>query len=200
MQKILDFFPKMVLGPLLVIVGIIYFYVQDPPHTVCDVQFEIFKKEAEKYLYGYTKKGITLKANYIKDLDNCRNSNSIGGCYGWSEELKKIIKLTRNLPLECRDRLEELDPLLKYYSSSLRIYSQISWNDSEVIRKQLFHWLDREDLIVFCRLKSEYMRLVGAPAYRGLEVALFNELITLKKLPKEEVWRRTILSQNCAEF
>lgn len=197
MQKILDSIPKMLLGPLLVILGILYFYFQDPPSSICDIQFEIFKKENEKYLYGYTKNAIQVPAIYKKDIETCRNSNSIGGCYDWNEGLKKMIKASRTIPESCRDRLDELDPLLKYYSSSLRVYSQISWNDSEIVRLQLFHWLDREDLIVFCRLKAEYERLLGVPAYKALELGLFDELVKLKKLPRPEVWKRTILSYQC---
>lgn len=198
LSKILDIVPKFLLGPLAVVLGILYFYFQDPPKTICDTQFEYFKKENLKYLYGTTKKNIKVPALYLNDLDMCRKSNSVGGCYDWMQGLKKTISSSRSLAgEECRPRISELNPLIPYYASSLRVYAQISWNDTEVVRAKLFHWLDSEDLIVYCRLKTEYTRLMGVPAYQALEASLFKELLELKKLSKEEAWPRTVLSHNC---
>ncbi len=200
-KQIFDSIPKNVLGPIAVILGIVYFYVQDPPKSICDTQFELFKKQTEKYLYGTTKKGIKVPAQFIREFDACREANSVGGCYDWTEGLKKMMYHSRTLPEECRPRLSELNPLLSYYSSSLRLYSQISWNSTEIVRSKLYHWLDAEDFIVFCRLKKEYSRLVGVEGYNALYNALFAELMELKKpMKKEEVYKRTILSYDCAGF
>lgn len=192
--------PKNLLGPLAVIAGIIYFYVQDPPKTVCDIQFEVFRKETRKYLYGTGKNDIVVPPLFQKDVTSCRDSNSVGGCYDWSEGIKRTINNSRTIPQECRSRLGEIEPLLSYYAGSLRIYSQISWNSTEVVRAGLFHWLDNEDMILFCRLKKEYIRLAGEPAFKALQAALFKELIGLKKLPPEEVWKRTVLSHSCGSI
>lgn len=190
--------PKNVLGPILVILGIVYFYFQDPPKSICDTQFVHFKQQTQKYLYGTEKNSIKIPAQYVYDFDACRESNSIGGCYDWSEGLKKTLKLSRSVPAECGPRLEELSPLMSYYASSLRLYSQISWNNTETVRARLFHWLDNEDLIIFCRLKNEYTRLAGKEGYSAVQMSLFNELSQLKKpMRKEEVWKRTVLSFDC---
>lgn len=198
LQRIFDSIPKYLLGPIAVILGIAYFYIQDPPKTICDIQFETFRKQNQKYLYGEVKKNITLPALYLKEIQACRESNSVGGCYDWSNGLKAVIYTSRSLDSSCRDRMEELAPLLSYYQQSLRIYSQISWNDSEIVRAQLYHWLDAEDIAIFCRTKAEYVRLVGAVAYKALENSLFNELIALKKRTRQETWQRTVLSHSCA--
>jgi hypothetical protein len=192
--------PKNLLGPLAVIAGIVYFYVQDPPKTICDIQFAVFRKETQKYLYGTGKNDIVVPALYQKDVTSCRDSNSVGGCYDWSEGIKRTIYHSRTIPQECRPRLGEVEPLLSYYAGSLRIYSQISWNSTEIIRNGLFHWLDNEDLILFCRLKKEYIRLAGEPTFKALQLSLFNELVMLKKLPREEVWKRSVLSHNCGSI
>lgn len=192
--------PKTLLGPLAVIAAIVFFYFQDPPKTICDTQFSIFRQEVYKYLYGTAKNGIPIPALFIKDIESCRNSNTVGGCYDWSEGLKKIIFASRKIPQQCSSRLQEVEPLMTYYAGSLRVYAHISWNNTEIVRTRLYHWLDAEDLIVFCRLKAEYTRLKGAPTYKALETALFNELVGLKKLPRPEVWRRTILSHDCGEI
>lgn len=198
LKQIFSSIPKNILGPLAVIAGIFYFYFQDPPKTICDTQFVLFKKDTEKYLYGTSKNGIKVSAKYIKDFNTCREANSVGGCYDWSEGIKRTIKSSKSVPQECRERLEELEPLMSHYASSLRLYSQISWNSTDIVRSKLFHWLDAEDLIVFCRLKNEYIRLRGREAYMSLQNGLFNELIQLKKpMRKEEIWKRTILSYDC---
>lgn len=199
-KNFLDSIPKYILGPLAVILGIIYFYVQNPPVTQCDSQFAVFKKETQKYLYGSSKNGIQVPALFIKDVETCRNSNSVGGCYDWSEGLKKMIHASRTIPDACKPRLKELEPLVSYYVGSIRLYSQISWNSTEIVRQKLFHWLDNEDIIVFCRLKAEYSRLMSPQTYKALESSLLTELSKLKSMSREEVWKRTILSHNCSEI
>jgi hypothetical protein len=80
---------------------------------------------------------------------------------------------------------------------SLYTFSQISWNESTVVRKGLYAWLDEEDMLLYCRLKNEYIRLYGVPAYTQLQNSLHGQLIKLKKMPAKETWERTILSYRC---
>lgn len=200
MKKILDAIPKFLLGPLAVILGIFYFINQDPPQSICDVQFEIFRKENEKYIYGYKKKEISISPGIQRDIERCQATNSAGGCFDWIEGVKKTLKPSRNIPEECRDRMDELDPLGKWLRQSLFVYSQISWNNSTIVRPNLFHWLEYDDIINFCRLKQEYTRLYGAENYKEQQDKLLKELAKLKKLPANQVWPRTVLSYRCPIF
>lgn len=197
MKKIIDAIPKFFLGPLLVLGGIFYFILQDPPKTVCDIQFEIFKKENEKYVYPYKKKKIEIPAVIKRDIEMCQNTNTAGGCYDWMAGLKGVLKTTRNLPTECRSRISELNPLKSWMDQSLFLFSQISWNSSQFVRPDLFHWLEKDDVILFCRLRMEYIRLIGVESYKAQEKRLLDELVKLKKLPPPKVWERTVLSYKC---
>lgn len=199
MKKFFDGIPKFVLGPLAVILGIFYLTQQDPPKTICDTQFEIFRNEknAAKYIFPTKKKKIEISPGIKKDIEMCQDSNNSGGCFDWMEGLKKTLKLTRNIPEECRDRIDELEPLKKWLDQSLFVYSQISWNNATVVRRGLFHWLEQDDIMLFCRLKQEYIRIVGPKEYKSLEKKLVQDLVTLKKLPMAQVWERTVLSYKC---
>ena len=97
MKKILDAIPKFLIGPIVVILGILYFTQQDPPQSICDTQFEIFREENLKYVFGYQKKSITISPGIKADIEQCQNTNTSGGCYAWLEGLKKVLKSSRNL-------------------------------------------------------------------------------------------------------
>jgi hypothetical protein len=197
----LESIPKFILGPMAVILGIIYFVVQDPPRTICDEQFSIFKKENAKYLYPYEKNSIVVPPGIKRDIEACRIGNSPGGCYDWLEGIKKMVHATRNIPDKCGgSRIEELAPLKQWFDQSMFLFSQISWNNTGTIRDGLFNWLEQDDMAMFCRLKDEYIRLIGKDEWRALENSLGVGLMKLKKTPKKETWERTILSHKCRVY
>lgn len=190
--------PKFIVGPAAVIVCIIYFVIQDPPKTICDTQFEIFKKDNAKYIYGYSKKNIVIPPGIQKDLKSCQEGNSPGACYDWMENLKLLIHSSRRLPAECGERIKELGAYKSFLDHSAFIFSQISWNDTITVRKGLYNWLEEDDVQLFCNLKKEYIRLLGLPAWKGLQTSLYNEVVKAKKVPPtKEAWERTVLSHPC---
>lgn len=199
MKKFLDSLPKFVIGPLAVIGGIFFLTQSDPPKSICDTQFEIFKeeKDVKKYLYSYKKKSVEISPEIKKDIEKCQDTNAIGGCFDWLEGIKRVSHVTRNLPGECRDRMGELDPFKKWMDQSLFVFSQISWNSSAIVRKGLFNWLEYDDIMLFCRVKSEYIRLFGPEEYKKQETKLRKDLEKLYKYPPAQTWERTILSFRC---
>ncbi|MBY0384740.1 hypothetical protein K2X05_06235 [bacterium] len=203
--------PKIIIGPMVVILVILYFVYDDPPKTVCDLQFEVFKQENENYLYGYSKKGVKYSPEYQQELAHCQQQNSPGACFAWKEGIKRTIHSSRNIPNECNaEKMSGLRKLKQFAGGpdamsafkqwmtiSLYTFSQISWNESTVVRKGLYAWLDEEDMLLYCRLKNEYIRLYGLAAYTQVQNSLHAQLIKLKKLPAKDAWERTILSYRC---
>ena len=203
--------PKLAIGPIVVVVMILYFIYDDPPKTVCDLQVEIFKKENQSYLYGSAKKGVSFSPEYQRQLALCHQQNSPGACFDWMEGIKKTIRSSHNIPDVCSaDQLsfgrrlkqmtgseDGLGAFKKWLSVSLFTYSQISWNDGAVVRQGLYNWLDQEDVLAFCQLRREYIRLYGKEAYTQLQNGLHAQLIKLKSKTPKEAWERTVLSYNC---
>lgn len=85
--------PKVIIGPIVVALVILYFVYDDPPKTVCDLQFEIFQKENLNYLYGHTKRAVKHSPKYQKELSLCQEQNSPGACFDWMEGIKKNAAL-----------------------------------------------------------------------------------------------------------
>jgi hypothetical protein len=194
--------PKILIGPMVVALVILYFVYDDPPKTVCDLQNEIFQKENQNYIFGHVKRAVKHSPQYQKQLALCQEQNSPGACFDWMEGIKRTLLSSRNIPSECsEDQLTgSADPMAafkQWMTISLYTFSQISWNDGPNVRRGLYGWLDHEDLIVYCRIKSEYNRLYGKEAYVQLQNSLHAQLIKLKKLPAKDVWERTVLSYNC---
>lgn len=211
MDQFLASIPKLLIGPMVVAFVILYFVYDDPPKTVCDLQFEIFKKENEKYIYGHTNKGVRFSPQYQKDIADCQAQNSPGACFDWMQGIQRTLHASRNIPNECNvnqmsglRKLKQfaggtdlLTPFKGWMTQSLYTFSQISWNDSIVVRRGLFNWLDNEDLLIYCKLKNEYIRLYGNEAYTQLQNSLHAQLIKLKNKPAKDAWERTILSYRC---
>jgi hypothetical protein len=203
--------PKFVVGPLVVILVIVYLVYDDPPKTVCDLQIEIFQKENEKYIYGHTKKNVRFSPQYQKELSLCQQQNSPGACFDWMQGIQRTVHSSRNIPDECSAekmsflrKLKQytgasdiLSPFKQWLTVSLYTFSQISWNEGVVVRQGLYGWLDNEDILRYCQVKNEYIRLFGKEAYTQLQNSLHAQLIKLKKKPAKEVWERTILSYRC---
>lgn len=201
-RELFETTPKMVLGPILVLLGLGYFVIADPPKTICDTQFDLFKEKQQKYIYGTKKNNIQQPAVFLRDFEGCRTTNSSGGCFDWLQGLKALRKDVRLLPSECGSKLSALDPFKSYIEKSFWIFTHISWNDTDVRRRGLYHWLDAEDIAIFCSLKREWVRLNGRPAWKQLEVKLLQDVLNTKKIndkpvSQKEAWERTVLSQSC---
>jgi len=197
MAKIFDAIPKFFIGPLVVILGIFYFLQADPPRTVCDTQFEIFKKANEKYIFGYKAKRVTVPPGITNDIERCQAANSPGGCFDMLEGIRKTLPSSRHIPLGCESRINDLKPYPQQLEQIIFTFSQISWNNTQIVRAGFFNWLEYDEMILFCRIKREYTRLVGEEAYKKLEQKLLKELVKLRKLSEKQTWERTILSYQC---
>lgn len=194
--------PKVILGPAIVLVGLFYFTIADPPKTVCDTQFEIFKNKTIKYVYEFKNNGITLKPTFLKDFDNCRTSNTPGACFDWLKGLKGLMRDIHFLPSECQSRMSELEPLGAHLKNSIWLFGHISWNDNPVVRKGILNWLDVEDMAVFCKTKKEIIRLYGDEYWKKIQEMTLQDLMRTKKIEdqkvnREEAWERSILSHSC---
>lgn len=200
-KEFIESIPKMWLGPIVVIIGIGYFVLQENPVTLCDIQYDIFKKENEKYLFGVKKKGVTHKPVILADIDKCMEANSPGGCYDWSEGLKLSLHSLRNLPKECGHKLDGSTlggvTIRALLEKSAWLYSQISWNEAAIARAGLYNWLDTDDIANFCRLRHQYLRLIGTEKWTALQAGLLTNLTTEKKMDQKAAWPRTILSHKC---
>lgn len=199
-----DFFasiPKVWLGPMIIIVGIGYFVLQENPVTICDIQYEIFQKETEKYIFGYKRKNVKISPAIKKDIEACMQGNSPGGCYDWLTGLKNTLHTLRNLPNQCGDKLTSGigggESLQKWMETSLWLFSEVSWNEAPTVRPGLFNWLDTDDLYIYCQLKSEYMRLFGEKKWTETQKKLLMGLMKSKKMDEKSAWGRTVLSHKC---
>lgn len=193
--------PKMWLGPIAVVLGIIYFVVQENPITICEIQYDIFKKENEKYLFGVKRKNVTIPPKVTEDVNKCMVANSPGGCYDWTEGLKLSLHSLRNLPDQCGHKLNGStlggSTVKTLLEKSVWLYSQISWNEAIIARAGLYNWLDTDDVANFCRLRNQYTRLLGNEKWVILQASLLKSLSTEKKMEEKSAWTRTILSHKC---
>lgn len=202
MKDFIASIPKMWLGPIIVIFGIIYFVLQENPVTICDVQYEIFQKEVEKFIFGYKRKNVAVSPAIKADIANCMQANSPGGCYDWMVGLKNALHSLRNMPSQCGDKLETAsfggeESMQRWMEKSVWLFSQISWNEAATVRPGLFNWLDTDDIYIYCKLKSEYLRLFKQEKWNVLQQSLLQNLVKEKKMDQKSAWGRTILSHKC---
>lgn len=202
-QSLIDSMPRWAVGLGAVTLGIVYFVLTDPPKTICDSQFEAFKEEYKKDLFGGKSGGIELPPLFKAQWETCRDTNSIGGCFEFLNLLKKVLPGIKLIPDVCGERLSELKPLQKSLRQSLWLISQLSWPVKNDWVIGTYNWLGPEDIGLFCQIKTQWKRLLGEAKWQGLQEQLLQEHIKNNKeagkdpISRQGAWERSVLSFNC---
>src|SRR5437870_149832 len=108
MERLFQILPQWAVVLLILAIGVAFFYVTMPPHTVCDSQIEIFQSTQTPFLYKDPKKKYEQTVGYEKSVDNCKLGNSSGACRELFDGLRKMLEDTRSVPSECNEKLGDV--------------------------------------------------------------------------------------------
>ena len=102
-------FSKTALAMAILIAGIAFIVISDPPKTACDAQINTFKKAIEGHLIKGTskvkKRKYSLAAKFDLHKSNCILSNSPGGCFEWFKEASYVLDSLDTMTTECRKKV-----------------------------------------------------------------------------------------------
>lgn len=199
MDQLLASLPARVLAIGAIIIGFLFFLLNDPPRTVCDVQMEIFKKEQEKFLYP-SESGVR-KPEIDKDFERCRQGAGPGGCFELFRKLKKLAVDLENLPGECVSDAASHGEIQKGVWGSLKLMVLLAWGETpplSYVRRN--GWLDTSDVALFCKLKTQAVEIFGREAWIQFRDQATSGLPGADRLPKDQIWQRSLVSATCENY
>ncbi len=198
-ERLIASLPKGLLGLLGIGAGLFLITIIEPPKTLCDIQIEIFEKNQEGYLYQERRMGQTFEPKIKKSLAECAHSNSMGGCFAFFRELKRINRDLKALPGECGSAVGS--QVKKYLFTTLKLMTELAWgNKPPVSYASRNGWLSGSEIAIYCRLKNQVIRLFGEKNWEALREELFVTLPGSDKLGRTETWNRSIMSVRCESY
>ncbi len=188
--------PKTLIGLIGVIGGLIVFMMMDPPANVCHVQAELFSDSQKDFLTPKKQGNITIPSGYETYNNECRKTNSSGGCLPLFEGLLGLHRELSVVPDGCGGNLISMTP--QVLSDSIELLTRLAWGDHPPTRQAMkYGWLDRQELALYCGLKGEFTRLYGNSRWESLREKLLASMPAAENLTRDQVWERSLLSHTC---
>ena len=201
MDRFLAQIPKfwLIVGSLTI--GILFIVLSDPPKGVCDAQLELFRKNQKDFLYLDPKNEFIKTTGFVRDYERCKTSNTPGGCYEFFEKVRKFLTDLDGVPKECLGHVQSEGVIGQSIVQTFDLIVRIAWGSKPPERyNDKFKWLDNSDMALFCRLKTNYDKILGTQALTQKRESYFESLPGTKGLPRQKVWESMILSENCGRY
>ena len=153
-----------------------------PPHTPCDTQKKLFTKKYSRLLSNSLSQENTQSKGSPEPMsllyDQCRISNTIGGCVEFLRVLDRIVKDIQKNDTACVKKIlsnAKLYQALKSYTEMLVV---AAWRENQ---DKANSWGDMDwiDLYLYCRLKetlTEARGLQDWKKFRKSTLQLIKEL------------------------
>ena len=216
----MEHIPKPVIVIFVLILASLGFYFADPPHSPCQSQIEIIKEKLKGRLFPGKGKKNPIPGAYASQLENCKLSNTPGGCYELFGTMRLFVRETGNLSFECNEYLGDVDEFKKPIQNVLALMIRIAWGESTPQQgESTRQWLEPSDVSLFCHIKDLYIRFLGKESLDEFQKGIFaslpgeapqfdngkctnceNRKNALQTNSLEEVWARSLMSTRCDQF
>jgi hypothetical protein len=172
--------------------GVLFFFLAQKPHSVCDSQIEVFMESERGSLYSQEIKGQRRGPMFGRQMEACKAGNSPGACYELFALLRRVLRDLDAAPQQCLSEMGSVEHLKPALFEGLELMVLLAWGrQPPEAGMQKFGWLETSDLALFCSLKRKINQIFGETAYEKLRIELQN------KLPGESVVMREGLCVNC---
>lgn len=201
MEKILATFPKNLIVILAIAGGTLFIILTDPPHTVCESQLAVLKKNQLNFLYKDPKSKIQKITKYQRLRDHCKVTNNPGGCYELFQEMRMLLQDLSAVPGDCASSAGEVPEVKKALWETSDLMVKLAWGASPpAAYHNKFGWLDTADISLFCRLKNRITIAYGESSWTAFREKLMLDLPGAKDLPRNQVWDMSVFSENCTRY
>ncbi len=220
MEKFFNSLPKPVLAILVILVALAFFMLNDPPHTICDVQAGNLKESLRGKLFP-----ATVNKNKIPPLigqaqEICQQGNSAGSCFEYFSILRKAARDIKNLSSDCRSELVGIPEIRKALREGVVLMAKMSWGSHPPEPGMArFGWLSDSELGLFCLIKDIYTQSLGEEAWGEFRLSIFKELPgaflpnkpggsnidgeapkAILSMTEKDMWSRSIFSVRCENY
>src|SRR3989344_2305689 len=105
MENFFNSLPKPVLAVLVIVAALIFFVLNDPPHTVCQVQADNLRESMKGQLFPATINKNKIPGILARTQEACQQGNSSGSCLEYFGILRKAARDIQNYSSECKTEL-----------------------------------------------------------------------------------------------
>jgi hypothetical protein len=219
MEKFFNSLPKPVLAILVIVAALIFFMLNDPPHTVCQVQVDNLKEAMKGQLFPTTVNKNKIPAILIKTQEACQQGNSSGSCLEYFGILRKAARDIKNYSSECKAELVNISEVRKAFTDGVTLMAKMAWGSHAPEQGMArFGWLQDSEIGLFCMLKDVYSQSLGDEAWNALRANIYKEFPGEaprnsnptgigEELPKaattmaeSDIWARSIFSVRCENY
>lgn len=201
MGRLFSMMPKGLIAFLAIAGGTAYIIFNEPPHTVCDSQLEVFKKSEQSFLFLDPKKKSAKTTKYAMLLEHCKATNNPGGCYELFQEVKTLIRDIQTVPSECSYRVGALTEVRQALWDTAELLVRLGWGEKPpATYYSKFGWLDKADISFFCSLKGRITDIYGNSQWEQFRERIFKQLPGAEQMARNQVWDMSIFSENCARY
>lgn len=202
MQNIIAFIlsiPKLILVIVVLVIGFGVIIYNDPPRTVCDSQLDVFKESQKEFLYSRPGLNQTVQGPLYTDLFAlCQAGNSPGGCFEFFVRLRKMNQDLETVPTHCSETVAEEKIVRSVILSSMKLMAKISWGDrGPASTYKRTGWLDTSDLVVYCDLKRQAIRIYSQEVYDQWQAKTIAGLPESDKLETDQALQRSLFATSC---
>ncbi|MGE5087024.1 MAG: hypothetical protein ACM3MG_12035 [Bacillota bacterium] len=217
MESFIKSLPKPVLAFLAILLGIGFFMMFSPPHTVCDTQAEALRESLRGELFSTQLKKNTIPPSIVREKEACQLGNSAGSCFEYFTTLKNIAGTIAKSSSECAQQLYSIKEVSAAMNDGIELMVRLAWGikppDPGVER---FGWMQDAEIATFCRIKNIYIRANGEDAWTALRQKITAKLpgedippstdptqasVEPKKatavLSEMDIWNRSLFSVRC---
>lgn len=201
MDRWLASIPRNILAFLLITGGIFFILINDPPRTICNAQKDVFKENETGFLFLAPKEKSRKETVFKSSLDRCKSTNSPGGCYELFYRLRQTITHLRAVSRECWAEVGGQRAVRDAIWGSLDLIIKLAWGSKPPVSYyEKFSWLDSADMNLYCQLKDVATDLYGQSAWENFREKQMSELPDADKIPRKDVWDKSLLSLSCQKL
>lgn len=192
---------KTTLAFLAIAGGTIFIILSDPPHTLCDAQMDVFKANQIGFLYVNPKNKSEKTPRAEKLLNQCKISNSPGGCFEYFVKIRELLREAKTVPDECLSTLANLKPFKTAIAEVTTLLVQMAWGEKPPTTYfEKFGWLTASEIALFCELKSATQLMYGQTHWDRLQEKLMSSAPGAASLDRKTMWEMSLFSVNCAQY
>lgn len=219
MENFINSLPKPVLAILVISAALIFFMLNDPPHTVCQVQVENLRESLKGQVFPVVVNKNTLPPVIVRAQEACRQGNSSGSCLEYFGILRKAARDVKNYSSECRVELVEIPEVRRSFYEGVILLTKMAWGSSAPEPGMArFGWLQESEIGLFCLLKDVYSQGLGDEAWNGLRMNIYQELPgelrpglpgsqvgqesprAMATMDEKDIWARSLFSVRCENY
>jgi len=221
MENFFKSLPKPALAVLVIAAALIFFMVNDPPNTVCDIQIGNLKESMKGQVFpSVDSKKRKIPPVIVQAQEACQLGNSAGSCFEYFSILRKAARDIRNFSSECRADLLNVSEIKKSISDGVTLMTKMAWGSRPPEPGMArFGWLSDSELGLFCLIRDVYTLGLGEEAWNSLRQNIFKELPgepplsnpgnqgvgveppkAIATMAEKDIWARSIFSVRCENY